>query len=38
MFQRIRGEFREMPGLKLTIAQAARLFTCEKLGRGLTPP
>ena len=24
--QRIRGEFREMPGLKLTIAQAARLW------------
>jgi hypothetical protein len=26
MLQRIRGEFREMPGLKLTIAQAARLW------------
>jgi len=26
MLQRIRGEFREMPGLRLTIAQAARLW------------
>lgn len=26
MLQRIRGEFREMPGLKLTIAQASRLW------------
>ena len=26
MLRRIRGEFREMPGLKLTIAQAARLW------------
>ena len=26
MLQRIRGEFREMPGLKLTIGQAARLW------------
>jgi hypothetical protein len=26
MLHRIRGEFREMPGLKLTIAQAARLW------------
>jgi len=26
MLQRIRGEFREMPGLTLTIAQAARLW------------
>ncbi len=26
MLQRIRGEFLEMPGLKLTIAQAARLW------------
>jgi hypothetical protein len=26
LLQRIRGEFREMPGLKLTIAQAARLW------------
>ena len=27
--QRIRGEFREMPGLKLTIAQAARLWRLD---------
>ena len=26
MLQRIRGELREMPGLKLSIAQAARLW------------
>ena len=26
MLRRIRGEFKEMPGLKLTIAQAARLW------------
>jgi hypothetical protein len=26
VLQRIRGEFREMPGLKLTIAQATRLW------------
>jgi hypothetical protein len=26
LLQRIRGEFREMPGLKLTTAQAARLW------------
>jgi hypothetical protein len=26
---RIRGEFREMPGLKLTIAQAARLWQLD---------
>jgi hypothetical protein len=26
VLQRIRGEFREMPGLKLTTAQAARLW------------
>jgi hypothetical protein len=26
LLRRIRGEFREMPGLKLTIAQAARLW------------
>ena len=29
MLQRIRGEFREMPGLKLTIAQAARLWQLD---------
>jgi hypothetical protein len=28
--QRIRGEFREMPGLKLTIAQAARLWHLDQ--------
>lgn len=27
---RIRAEFREMPGLKLTIAQASRLFDVER--------
>ena len=26
---RIRGEYREMPGLKLTLAQASRLFNME---------
>jgi hypothetical protein len=26
---RIRGEYREMPGLKLTLAQASRLFNLE---------
>ena len=30
MLQRIRGEFREMPGLKLTIAQAARLWHLDQ--------
>ena len=29
VLQRIRGEFREMPGLKLTIAQAARLWQLD---------
>ena len=28
--QRVRGEFREMPGLRLTLDQAARLFTIER--------
>ena len=28
---RIRGEYREMPGLKLTIAQAARLWHVDEL-------
>ena len=33
---RVRAEFREMPGLKLTLSQAARLFhieatTCERI-------
>ena len=27
---RIRGEFREMPGLSLTLSQAARLWTVEQ--------
>ena len=36
LLTRIRGEFQEMPGLKLTIAQACRLWqlevhTCEAL-------
>ena len=26
---RVRGEYREMPGLRLTVAQAARLFNLE---------
>ena len=29
MAERIRGEFREMPGLTLTLAQASRLWTLE---------
>jgi DNA-binding IclR family transcriptional regulator len=38
--QRIQGEFREMPGLKLSLAQAQRLFglgttECEELLRTL---
>jgi hypothetical protein len=36
LHQRVRGEYREMPGLRLTVAQAARLFNldhtqCEQL-------
>jgi hypothetical protein len=27
--ERVRGEFREMPGLKLTLAQASRLWSLE---------
>jgi hypothetical protein len=27
--ERVRGEFREMPGLKLTIAQAGRLWSLD---------
>ena len=27
--ERVRGEYREMPGLRLTLAQASRLFTLE---------
>jgi hypothetical protein len=30
LFDRIRGEFNEMPGLQLTIAQAARLWGLEQ--------
>jgi hypothetical protein len=26
---RVRGEYREMPGLRLTVAQAARLFNLD---------
>jgi hypothetical protein len=29
-YTRIRGEYREMPGLRLTVAQAARLFNIEQ--------
>ena len=37
---RVRAEFREMPGLRLTLAQASRLFsinpvTCERILTGL---
>ena len=37
---RVRGEFREMPGLRLTLPQAARLFSlepsrCERILRAL---
>ena len=27
--ERVRGEYREMPGLRLTVAQASRLFNIE---------
>jgi hypothetical protein len=30
LYRRVRGEFREMPGLRLTLDQAARLFTIER--------
>ena len=30
MFERIRGEFNEMPGLQLTIAQASRLWGMDQ--------
>ena len=41
LIQRVRGEFREMPGLRLTLAQACRLWqldstTCEALLDRLT--
>lgn len=30
LFDRVRGEFNEMPGLQLTIAQAARLWGIDQ--------
>jgi len=30
LYERVRGEFNEMPGLQLTIAQAARLWGMEQ--------
>ncbi len=30
LHQRIRAEYKEMPGLRLTLAQAARLFNLER--------
>jgi hypothetical protein len=41
LVQRVRGEFREMPGLRLTFAQACRLWqldptTCEVVLERLT--
>ena len=40
LLQRIKGEYLEMPGLSLTLSQAARLWaldhqTCENVLRGL---
>ena len=29
LHERVRGEYREMPGLRLTVAQAARLFNLD---------
>jgi len=29
LHDRVRGEYREMPGLRLTVAQAARLFNLD---------
>jgi hypothetical protein len=31
LYERVRAEFREMPGLKLTLLQASRLFDVEPL-------
>jgi hypothetical protein len=31
LLRRIEGEFREMPGLRLTLSQAARLFSLDPL-------
>ena len=31
LFERVRGEFNEMPGLQLTIAQAARLWGLDQV-------
>ena len=41
LLQRVRGEYLEMPGLRLTLAQAARLWnldstTCRKVLHALT--
>ena len=41
LLQRVRGEYLEMPGLRLTLAQAARLWdldrtTCQRLLHALT--
>jgi hypothetical protein len=30
LYNRVQGEFREMPGLTLTVRQAARLFSIEQ--------
>jgi hypothetical protein len=30
LYLRVQGEFREMPGLRLTLRQAARLFSIEE--------
>jgi hypothetical protein len=32
LYARIRGEYRELPGLRLTLPQAARLFNLELTG------
>jgi hypothetical protein len=31
LFERVRGEFNEMPGLQLTIAQASRLWGMDQM-------
>ncbi len=31
LHERVQGEFSEMPGLRLTVAQAARLFNIERV-------
>jgi hypothetical protein len=35
LMRRIRAEFREMPGLRLTVSQAARLFGIESVRCGV---